>query len=193
MWRKHCIFPHKTLQITTNHFIQSLSFGSPTQLFFSSWNICSTIPLISITYLALIHNYNTIKYICFISSRQRADMLSRYFLNGIFPFHGTKHHGRIRGRPPFTSYRPSSSWCIRHCDFRVKSYLKLDLWVKGRKRKHQGVWYSHINLEDRSHWKRKYCERKVGQECMKVFHVWLSILFLLSSNYPRNIQVWRQQ
>jgi len=40
--------------------------------FFPSWNICSIIPLISITYLALVHNYNTIKCIYFISPRQRA-------------------------------------------------------------------------------------------------------------------------
>jgi len=37
-------------------------FWSPTQLFFPSWNICSIIPLVSITYLALVHNYNTIKW-----------------------------------------------------------------------------------------------------------------------------------
>jgi hypothetical protein len=49
-------------------------FWSPTQLFFSSWNTGSIIPLVSITYLALVHNYNTIKYICFINPRQRADM-----------------------------------------------------------------------------------------------------------------------
>jgi hypothetical protein len=56
---------------------------SPTQLFFSSWNIGSIIRLVSITFLALVHNYNTIKYICFISSRQRASMPSgvkRYVL-----------------------------------------------------------------------------------------------------------------
>jgi hypothetical protein len=35
--------------------------------FFSSWNICFIVPLISITDLALIHNYNTIKCICFIN------------------------------------------------------------------------------------------------------------------------------
>jgi len=45
-----------------------------TTFFFPSWNIGSIIPLVSITYLALIHNYNTIKYICFISPRQRAGM-----------------------------------------------------------------------------------------------------------------------
>ena len=49
-----------------------------TTFFFSSWNICSIIPLISITYLALVHNYNTIKYICFISPRQRVGKSSRY-------------------------------------------------------------------------------------------------------------------
>jgi len=46
-------------------------------IFFPSWNICSIIPLISITYLALVHNYNTIKCICFISPRQRAGIWSR--------------------------------------------------------------------------------------------------------------------
>jgi len=45
--------------------------------FFSSWNICSIIFLISITYLVLVHNYNAIKCICFISPRQRAGMSSR--------------------------------------------------------------------------------------------------------------------
>jgi len=40
--------------------------------FFPSWNICSIIPLIFITYLALVHNYNTIKCICFINPRRRA-------------------------------------------------------------------------------------------------------------------------
>ena len=34
-------------------------------------------PLISIIYIVLVHNYNTIKYICFIRSRQRAGMSSR--------------------------------------------------------------------------------------------------------------------
>ena len=48
--------------IATNYFVQSLSFLSPTQLFF-------IIHLVSITYLALIYNYNTIKYIYFISSK----------------------------------------------------------------------------------------------------------------------------
>ena len=38
-------------------------------------------PLISITDLALIHNYNTIKCICFISQQQRAGMSSRYYYN----------------------------------------------------------------------------------------------------------------
>ena len=47
-----------------------------TTFFFPSLNIGSIIPLVSITYLPLIHNYNTIKYICFISSRQRAGMSS---------------------------------------------------------------------------------------------------------------------
>jgi len=73
MWRKHCIFPSKTLWIATNHFVQSLSFDHQHN-FFPSWNIGSIIPLISITYLMLVHNYNTIKYICFISPRQRAGM-----------------------------------------------------------------------------------------------------------------------
>ena len=48
--------------------------------FFSSWNICSIIPLIAITYLALVHNYNTIKCICFINLRQRAGMSSRIYI-----------------------------------------------------------------------------------------------------------------
>ena len=77
MWWKHCIFSHKTLWIATNYFVQSLSFLSPTQHFFPSWNIGSIILLVSITYLALVHNYNTIKYIYFISPRQRAGMPSR--------------------------------------------------------------------------------------------------------------------
>ena len=74
MWRKHCIFPPKTLWIATNHFVQSLSFDHQHNFFFSSWNTGSIIPLVSITYLALVHSYNTIKYICFINPRQRADM-----------------------------------------------------------------------------------------------------------------------
>jgi hypothetical protein len=37
--------------------------------FFSSWNICFIISLFSIIYLVLVHNYNTVKCICFISSR----------------------------------------------------------------------------------------------------------------------------
>ena len=77
MWWKHCIFYHKTLWIATNRFVQSLSFWSPTQKIFLSWNIGSIIPLVFITYLALIHNYNTIKYICFISPQQHACMPSR--------------------------------------------------------------------------------------------------------------------
>ena len=48
-----------------------------TTFFFSLWNICSIISLISITYLVLVHNYDTIKCICFISPRQRAGMSSR--------------------------------------------------------------------------------------------------------------------
>jgi hypothetical protein len=43
--------------------------------FFLSWNI-SIIPLISITYRVLVHNYNTIKYICFISPCQHVGMWS---------------------------------------------------------------------------------------------------------------------
>jgi hypothetical protein len=74
MWRKHYIFPPKTRWIATNHFVQSLSFDHQHNFFFPSWNIDFIIPLVSITYLALIHNYNTIKYICFISLRQRAGM-----------------------------------------------------------------------------------------------------------------------
>jgi hypothetical protein len=74
MWQKHCIFPPKTLWIATNHFCSVSKFWSPIQLFFSSWNIGSIIPLVSITYLVLVYNYNTIKYICFISLRQRADI-----------------------------------------------------------------------------------------------------------------------
>jgi hypothetical protein len=45
--------------------------------FFLSWNIGSIIPLVFITYIALVHNYNIIKYICFISPRRRAGMPSR--------------------------------------------------------------------------------------------------------------------
>ena len=45
--------------------------------FFSSWNIGSIIPLVSITYLLLVYNYNTIRYIYFINSRQCAGMPSR--------------------------------------------------------------------------------------------------------------------
>jgi hypothetical protein len=75
--KKHYIFPHKTLWIATNHFLQSLSFWSPTQFLFPLWNIGSIIPLIFIIYLALVHNYNTIKYICFINPRQRPSMPSR--------------------------------------------------------------------------------------------------------------------
>jgi len=52
-------------------------------IFFSSWNICSIIPLIFITYLALVHNYNTIKCICFINSRQRAGKSSRIWLEHV--------------------------------------------------------------------------------------------------------------
>jgi hypothetical protein len=74
MWQKHCIFPPKTLWIDTNHFVQSLSFDHQTQFFFPSWNIDSIIPLVSITYLVLVLNFNTIKYICFISSWHRAGM-----------------------------------------------------------------------------------------------------------------------
>ena len=39
--------------------------------FFSIMKYFSIIHLVSITYLTLVHNYNTIKYICFINSRQR--------------------------------------------------------------------------------------------------------------------------
>jgi len=46
--------------------------------FLPSWNICSIIPLISIIYLTLVHNYNTIKCIYFISPWQRTGKLSRY-------------------------------------------------------------------------------------------------------------------
>ena len=45
--------------------------------FFSVVNIGSIILLVSITYLVLVHNYNNIKYICFISPRQCAAMPSR--------------------------------------------------------------------------------------------------------------------
>jgi hypothetical protein len=51
-------------------------FLSPTQVFFSSWNSSSIIPLVSIIYLVLVHNYKNIKYICFISPWQRASMPS---------------------------------------------------------------------------------------------------------------------
>jgi len=72
-------------------------FWSPTQLFFLSWNIGSIIPLVSITYLALLH---TIKYIYFISPRQSASMhlvtLSKWCGGIIVPPH-TKH-------PPFVFF-----------------------------------------------------------------------------------------
>jgi hypothetical protein len=74
MWRKHFIFPPKTLWIATNYFVQSLSFDHQHNFFFPSWNVGFIIPLISITYLELVHNYNIIKYICFINPWQRADM-----------------------------------------------------------------------------------------------------------------------
>jgi hypothetical protein len=51
-------------------------FDHQHNFFFPSWNIGLIIPLVSITYLALIYNYNTIKYICFISPRQCGDMPS---------------------------------------------------------------------------------------------------------------------
>jgi hypothetical protein len=51
-------------------FCSIFKFWSPTQLFFPSWNISSIISLVSIIYLALIYNYNTIKYIYFINPRQ---------------------------------------------------------------------------------------------------------------------------
>jgi len=34
MWRKHCIFPLKTLWIATNYFVQSLSFDHQYNFFF---------------------------------------------------------------------------------------------------------------------------------------------------------------
>jgi hypothetical protein len=52
-------------------------FWSPTQLFFPLWNISSIIPLVSITYLVLVYNYNTIKYICFINSQKARGNISR--------------------------------------------------------------------------------------------------------------------
>jgi hypothetical protein len=76
MWRKHCIFPLKTLWITTNHFVQSLSFDYQHNFFFPSWNIGSIILLVSITYLALVYNYNTIKYICFINPWPHGECIS---------------------------------------------------------------------------------------------------------------------
>ena len=51
-------------------------FDHQHNFFFPSWNIGLIIPLVSITYLALVYNYNTIKYICFISPRQCGDMPS---------------------------------------------------------------------------------------------------------------------
>jgi hypothetical protein len=44
--------------------------------FFSIMKYCSIIHLVSITYLALVHNYNTIKYICFINSQQHVNIPS---------------------------------------------------------------------------------------------------------------------
>jgi hypothetical protein len=65
----------------TVHCYKSFCLGSKFLItntaFFPSWNICSIIPLVSITYLALVHNYNTIKCICFISPRQCTGMSSR--------------------------------------------------------------------------------------------------------------------
>jgi hypothetical protein len=56
----------------------------------SKFLITNIIPLISITYLVLVHNYNIINYICFISSRQRAGKLSRiYYLLFLKSLFGT--------------------------------------------------------------------------------------------------------
>jgi len=61
---------YKLFCSTSEFFITNITF-------FPSWNICFIIPLISITYLALVHNYNTTKCICFISLRQRTRKSSR--------------------------------------------------------------------------------------------------------------------
>jgi hypothetical protein len=72
---KTLYFSSKNTMNCYKSFCSVSKFWSPTQLFFfPSWNIDFIIPLVSITYLALIHNYNTIKYIYFISPRQRAGM-----------------------------------------------------------------------------------------------------------------------
>ena len=62
-------------------FCSVFKFWSPTQFFFLSWNNGSIIPLVSINYLALVHNYNSIKYICFISPQQHADMNLAFYEN----------------------------------------------------------------------------------------------------------------
>ena len=71
-----CLFSQNTVDCYKSFCSVSKFFLSPTQLFFTLWNIGSIIHLVSITYLALIHNYNTIKYIFFINPWQRADISS---------------------------------------------------------------------------------------------------------------------
>jgi hypothetical protein len=64
-----------------NSFCSVSKFFITNTIFFLSWNIYFIISLISITYLALVHNYSNIKCICFISSRQCADLSSRNYEN----------------------------------------------------------------------------------------------------------------
>ena len=65
------------------------SFCSGSKFFYHQHNFFSVmiylphIPLVYITYLALVHNYNTIKCICFISPRQRTNISSRYILDDV--------------------------------------------------------------------------------------------------------------
>ena len=88
---------HLSSQNTVNcykSFCSVFKFWSSTQIFFPSWNISPIISLVFITYLALVHNYNTIKYIYFISPRQCVGMhliiinlcLSRNLLLILFSF-----------------------------------------------------------------------------------------------------------
>jgi hypothetical protein len=89
MWGKHCIFPHKTLWIDTNHSIQSLNFLSSTQLFFFFGILTPSylqfLLLISCWFTIIL---NIIKHIYFISPWQCVSMPSSSTLYPIYKIFG---------------------------------------------------------------------------------------------------------
>jgi len=87
-------------------------------IFFPSWNIGSIIPLMFITYLALIYNFNIIKYIYFINLQQHAYIYNNLIQYIMFACGSLLH----KMGPTFKCCR-AIYYCLRWISFFVLFYI----------------------------------------------------------------------